>query len=143
MALSGFYPVLCSADVGAARDFYVGHFGFEVTFEADWYVSLRRADAHHFELALLDPSHPSVPADYRKPLQGGLLLNVEVDDVDAEHERLVRGAGLREVLPLRSEEFGQRHFIVAAPDGVLVDVITNIAPGEEYAANFVAEPGRS
>lgn len=136
MALRGFYPVLCSTDVAAARDFYVRHFGFEVTFEADWYVSLRRADSHQYELALLDPSHPTVPAAYRKPLQGGLLLNVEVDDVDAEYKRLVTTEGLTEELSLRSEEFGQRHFIVAGPDGVLIDVITNIPPDEGYAANY-------
>lgn len=137
MPLRGFYPVLCSTDVAAARDFYVRHFGFEVTFEADWYVSLRRADAHHYELALLDPAHPTVPEAYRKPLQGGLLLNIEVDDVDAEHKRLVTDEGLSEELSLRSEEFGQRHFIVAGPDGVLIDVITNIPPGEGYVANYV------
>ena len=136
MTLQGFYPVICSTDVATARDFYVRHFGFEVTFEADWYVSLRRADAHQYELALLDPSHPTVPEGYRKPLRGGLLLNVEVDDVDAEHERLVGVEGLTEVLSLRSEEFGQRHFIVAAPDEVLIDVITNIPPDESYAANY-------
>lgn len=134
--LTSFYPVIASHDVAAARDFYTKHFGFEVTFEASWYVSLRRADAPRYELALLDFTHPTVPAAYRKPVQG-LLLNLEVSDVDAEHRRLVVEAGLTEELSLRSEEFGQRHFIVAAPDGVLVDVITNIPPGETYADNFV------
>ncbi|GLZ78069.1 glyoxalase [Actinorhabdospora filicis] len=135
-ALQGFYPVLASSDVAAARDFYVGHFGFAITFEADWYVSLRRPDAPAFELALLDPSHPTVPEGYRRPLRGGLVLNFEVADVDAEYARLVDGAGLTVELPLRSEDFGQRHFIVAAPDGVLIDVITNIAPSGEYAAAY-------
>lgn len=62
-----------------------------------------------------------------------MLLNFEVADVDAEYARLVDGAGLRPQLPLRSEDFGQRHFIVAAPDGVLVDVISPIEPSAEYA----------
>ncbi|MEV4626072.1 hypothetical protein AB0J90_07265 [Micromonospora sp. NPDC049523] len=61
-------------------------------------------------------------------------------DVDAEHRRLVHEAGLTEELSLRSEDFGKRHFIVAAPDGVLVDVITPIAPGEAYAAQFTTVP---
>ncbi|CAL9292718.1 MULTISPECIES: VOC family protein [unclassified Streptomyces] len=134
--LGGFYPVLASRDVAAARDFYTRHLGFEVTFEADWYVSLRRPDAPQYELALLDHAHPTVPEGHRTALQGGLLLNFEVDDVDAEHRRLVAGAGLPEVLPPRTEEFGQRHFIVAAPDGVLIDVITVVPPTEEYAAHY-------
>ncbi|MFI8849394.1 VOC family protein [Streptomyces sp. 891-h] len=136
--LGGFYPVLASRDVAASRDFYTRHFRFEVTFEADWYVSLRRPDAPEYELALLDHAHPTVPQGHRAALQGGLLLNFEVDDVDSEHQRLVVEAGLPEVLPLRTEEFGQRHFIIAAPDGVLIDVITIIPPSEEYAARYTS-----
>ncbi|MEU6297393.1 VOC family protein [Streptomyces erythrochromogenes] len=136
--LGSFYPVLATGDVAASRDFYTRHFGFEVTFEADWYVSLRRADAPQYELALLDPSHPTVPEGHRAALSGGLLLNFEVDDVDAEYRRLVVTAGLPALSPLRTEEFGQRHFIVGAPDGVLIDVVTVVPPSEEYAAQYTA-----
>lgn len=135
--LGGFYPVIATRDVAASRRFYVRHFGFEVTFEADWYVSLRRPDAPQYELALLDHAHPTIPDGHRTPLQGGLLLNFEVDDVDAEHGRLVGGAGLPELLSLRTEEFGQRHFIVAAPDGVMIDVITVVPATGEYAQQYV------
>ncbi|WP_405566981.1 VOC family protein [Streptomyces sp. NBC_01167] len=134
--LGGFYPVLATRDVAASRDFYTRHLGFEVTFEMDWYVSLRRPDAPQYELALLDHAHPTIPESHRVALRGGLLLNFEVDDVDAEHKRLVAQAGLPEVLPLRTEEFGQRHFLVAAPDNVLIDVITVVPPSEEYAAHY-------
>ncbi|MFG3341386.1 VOC family protein [Glycomyces sp. NPDC048151] len=139
--LSSFYPVIATGDVAAARDFYVRHFGFEVTFAADWYVSLRRPDAPQYELALLDASHPTVPEGHRTPISGGLILNFEVDDVDAEHERLVVRAGLKELLPLRTEAFGQRHFICEAPDGVLVDVITVIPAEGEYVEQYASEPG--
>lgn len=40
------------------------------------------------------------------------------------------------MLPLRSEAFGQRHFIAAGPDGVLVDVITPIPPTGEFVDAF-------
>ncbi|MEU9234022.1 VOC family protein [Streptomyces subrutilus] len=134
--LGGFYPVLATRDVAASHDFYTRHLGFEVTFESDWYVSLRRPDAPHYELALLDYTHPTIPESHRAALQGGLLLNFEVDNVDSEHQRLVVEAGLPEILTLRTEEFGQRHFIVAAPDGVLIDVITVVPPSNEYAAHY-------
>ncbi|WP_405647183.1 VOC family protein [Streptomyces uncialis] len=134
--LGGFYPVICTRDVAASRDFYIRHLGFAVTFEADWYVSLHRPDAPHYELALLDPAHPTVPEGYRTPVRGGLLLNFEVADVDAEHRRLVGGAGLTELLAPRTEEFGQRHFIVAAPDGVLIDVITVVPAEGEYVGQY-------
>ena len=133
--LTSFYPVLCTDRVAQSRDFYVGLLGFAVTFEADWYVSLRRDPAH--ELALVDHHHPTVPGAYRRPVQG-LLLNLEVTDVDAEWERLVVREGLAPELELRDEPFGQRHFIVADPNGVLIDVITEIPPAPEYAASFTA-----
>ncbi|SEF62435.1 Uncharacterized conserved protein PhnB, glyoxalase superfamily [Nonomuraea solani] len=134
MLLNSFYPVICTGQVAASRDFYVRLFGFEVTFEADWYVSLRRGD---HELALLDHTHPTLPAAYRRPV-AGLLLNFEVGDVDAEWERLVTGEGLVPELALRDEDFGQRHFIVSDPNGVLIDVITPIAPSEEFATQYVS-----
>lgn len=134
--LTGFYPVLATGDVAATSDFYIRHFGFEAVFTADWYVSLQRPDAPQFELAILDAAHPTVPEGHRSRLQGGLLLNFEVDDVDAEHARLVGEAGLTELLTLRTEDFGQRHFIVAAPDGVMVDVITVVPAAGEYAEQY-------
>ncbi|MFE7505821.1 VOC family protein [Promicromonospora sp. NPDC057488] len=134
--LGSFYPVIATRDVAAARDFWTRHLGFEVTFEADWYVSLHRPDAPHYELALLDHTHPTLPEGHRAPIQGGLLLNFEVDDVDAEYRRLVGEAGLPELLGLRTEVFGQRHFIVGGPDGVLIDVITVVPADAEYAGQY-------
>lgn len=137
MHVSSFYPVICTDRVAETSDFYTRLFGFEVVFTADWYVSLRRGD---HELAVVDASHPTIPDGYRKPV-AGLILNFEVDDVDAEYGRLVGGEGLTPLLELRSETFGQRHFIVADPAGVLVDVITEIPPSAEYADNFTAAAG--
>lgn len=134
MPVTSVYPVLMSDDVPAAAAFYRERLGFETTFEADWYVSLRLGS---FELAVLDRSHATVPDGYGATT-GGVIVNIEVEDVDAEHRRVVTEGGLRPVRTLRSEPFGQRHFIVAAPDGVLVDVITPIEPAPEYAAAFAA-----
>jgi catechol 2,3-dioxygenase-like lactoylglutathione lyase family enzyme len=133
--LTSSYPVLMTRDVAATTAFYTEHFGFETTFAADWYVSLKR---DRWELAVLDTTHETIPEAYRGPVAGGLLLNLEVDDVDAEYERLVTGGPLTAVLPIRSEAFGQRHFIVAAPDGVLVDVITNIPPEGEFTGAYAS-----
>lgn len=137
MTVSSFYPVICTDRITESRDFYVQQLGFEITFEADWYISLRLAGPRPYELALVRSTHPTVPEKFRQPAQG-LLLNFEVDDVDAEWHRLVTEAGLEPKLTLRSEEFGQRHFIVADPNGVLIDVITEIEPSAAYAEQFVA-----
>ncbi|NLP85185.1 hypothetical protein HF576_15160 [Microbacterium sp. CFH 90308] len=132
MNLMSLYPVLMTTDVASTADFYRTHFDFEVAFESDWYVSLQRG---RWELAVLDASHATIPDGYRNGAAGGLLLNFEVDDVDAVHDRLV-AAGLTPVRPLRSEDFGQRHAIFAGPDNVLLDIITPIAPTGEFADQF-------
>lgn len=128
--------MICSARLEESLAFYTGLFGFKTTFVDDWYVSLKHAEKPEFELALLDYTHPTLPTPYRAPVRG-LLLNFEVADVDAEWERLVVRGDLKPALDLRSEDFGQRHFIVPDPDGVLIDVITEIPPAPHYADKFV------
>jgi catechol 2,3-dioxygenase-like lactoylglutathione lyase family enzyme len=139
--LTSFYPVIGTSRLREAHEFYTRLLGFETTFEADWYVSLRRPGPPSYELALLDHTHPTVPEAHRRPVQG-LLLNFEVEDADAEWDRLVVRGGLTPELELRSETFGQRHFIVADPSGVLIDVITPIPPGDEYAESFREPAGQ-
>ncbi|WP_150461152.1 VOC family protein [Nesterenkonia ebinurensis] len=132
MSVTSFYPVLMSRDVETAAAFYQKALGFEAVYETDWYVSLRLGV---FELAILAHDHATVPEGYRA-LPRGVIVNLEVDDVDAVHHRLTGEAGLEPVLTLRDEDFGQRHFIVAAPDGVLLDVIQPIPASAEYADSY-------
>ncbi|MFI7637343.1 VOC family protein [Nonomuraea sp. NPDC049400] len=141
MTLTSFYPVIATSRLAESHDFYTRLFGFQTTFEAAWYVSLRRPGPPAYELALLDYTHPTMPEGYRAPVQG-LLLNFEVENVDAEWERLVAREGLRPELELRSEDFGQRHFIVADPNGVLIDVITPITPTDTYTDQYVGADRR-
>lgn len=139
MKVSSFYPVILTEQVAATSAFYMEHFGFEVVFQADWYVSLRMSGGGTpFELAILDPSHPTIPEAYRTGVKG-LILNFEVADVDAEYERLIRTAKLPLQLDIRDEEFGQRHFITSDPSGVLIDVISIIAPSEDFSDQYVEE----
>jgi catechol 2,3-dioxygenase-like lactoylglutathione lyase family enzyme len=129
VTLSSFYPVLAveAALVGPERDFYVAHFGFTAVFDTDWYVAMQHHDGDRLhELGILQLDHPSMPAPGRHPARG-LLLTIEVDDVDAEHQRLINQAGLPVVQDLRDEDFGQRHFITHDPAGVLIDVVTPLA----------------
>ncbi len=133
MTTTSIYPVLMTTDVAATARFYTDLLGMEPTFTSDWYVSLRHGP---WELALLDAGHTTIPESHRGAPAQGVLVNVEVDDVDSVHARAV-AAGHHVALPLRDEDFGQRHFIVAAPDGALVDVITPIAPSREYAEQYV------
>lgn len=134
--LNSFYPVIGTQKLEASRDFYTQKLGFEITYEADWYISLRHPAG--YELALLNPDHETVPADFRQPLSGLLLLNFEVEDVDAVYQKLIVEDGLALHIPLRDEAFGQRHFITSDPNGILIDIIKVIPPSEDEAVNYVS-----
>jgi catechol 2,3-dioxygenase-like lactoylglutathione lyase family enzyme len=136
MKINSFYPVILTRDAPASKDFYTTHFPFEVTFDAGWYVSLKAKQEVPFELALLEPEHDTIPEGFRSALRGGLILNFEVEDADTEYSRL-QAAGLPIHLEIRSEKFGQRHFITSDPNGILIDVIQVIPPSEEYAKQYV------
>jgi len=134
MKTTSFYPVIMTGDVAASSAFYTEHFGFTRLFTADWYVHLQSKEDPRINLAILDGDHETIPEQGRGRA-GGLLLNFEVENVDEVHERLT-SAGLPILRSLRSEDFGQRHFITADPDGVMIDVITPIAPNEEFAQMY-------
>ena len=136
MKCTQYYPVIQTGDVAATVRFYRDHFGFRPLFESDWYVHLQSGEDENVNLAVLDAAHDTIP----EPARGnttGLILNFEVEDVDAVHHR-VSAAGLEVVKPLCDEAFGQRHFITADPNGILIDVITPIPPSAEFAAQFDA-----
>lgn len=137
MKVTSFYPVIMTHDVAATSAFYISHFGFRALFEADWYVHLQSSHDSSVNLAILDGRHETVPASGRG-LAGGLLLNFEVEDVDAEYARLT-ARGLPILKSLVDEDFGQRHFITADPNGVLIDVIKPTPPSAEFAAQYAPE----
>lgn len=143
MKITSYYPVIMTRDVAGTAAFYQAHFGFAALYESDWYVHLQSAADPTVNLAVLDGSHETIPESGRGTVSG-LLLNFEVEDVDAEYARLT-AAGLPMRLELRDEAFGQRHFITADPNGVLIDVIKPIPPSAEFAAAYAesALPGSS
>lgn len=134
MKITTYYPVIMTDDVAGTAAFYIRHFRFQAMFEADWYVHLQNEADRNVNLAILHGLHTTIPAAGRGKVSG-LLLNFEVDDVDAEYER-VREAGLPVLLEIRDEDFGQRHFITADPNGVLIDVIKPIPPSAGFAAQY-------
>lgn len=134
MKVSSYYPVIQCRDVAATARFYQQHFGFVALFSSDWYVHLQLEGDASVNLAVLDGQHETIPAVARGSA-AGVLLNFEVDDVDAVYERL-QAAGLPILHSLRDEAFGQRHFITADPNGVLIDIIKPIAPSGEFIAQY-------
>lgn len=137
MKTTSYYPVLMTGDIAATTAFYVKYLSFQPLFESDWYVHLQSTEDKRVNLGIVQGDHETIP-EAGRGRASGLLINFEVRDVDAVHDRLV-AAGVPVVRSLRDEEFGQRHFIVADPNGVLIDVIKPIPPSAAFAAQYAPQ----
>lgn len=137
MHTTQYYPVIQTDDVTGTAAFYVKNLRFRPLFEADWYVHLQSVEDEGVNLAILQYDHETVPPEGRAPTRG-LILNFEVEDVDREHDRAMT-LELPIVKSLRDEPFGQRHFITCDPNGVLIDIITPIAPNGEHAEGYASD----
>jgi catechol 2,3-dioxygenase-like lactoylglutathione lyase family enzyme len=135
MKTTAYYPVLMTTDVAGTARFYITHFRFRPLFQTDWYVHLQSSEDPTVNLGLVRGDHETVPTAGRGQVSG-LLLNFEVSDPDAVYAR-IQEAGLPILWTLRDEPFGQRHFITADPNGVLIDVIKPIPPAPEYASAYL------
>lgn len=134
MKCTQYYPVIMTDTVGETARFYETHFSFKPAFESDWYVHLQSEENSAINIAILDKSHETIPAACRSAVSG-LVLNFEVEDVDAEYQKAT-AARLPILLDLKDEAFGQRHFITQDPNGVLIDIIKPIPPNAAFLAQY-------
>lgn len=107
-------------DVGGVSAFFTKHFGFEELFAADGFASLGRPDTA-MTLALHRRGLEIFPASFRDQPSSGVIVAFHVDDLDAEEQRL-RAEGARFLLPLTTQEWGERALLVEGPDGIVVEL---------------------
>lgn len=134
--MNSLLPVLCVRSVSENQQFYESLFGLRAAFEIDWYVQLQSAHNEAIQIAFVEVNHPSVPKAYQQ-LPSGTVITLEVDDAGSYYRR-ANELGLKVVMPLRDEDFGQRHFMVQDPNGLLVDVVKLIEPSAEFKAHYQA-----
>jgi catechol 2,3-dioxygenase-like lactoylglutathione lyase family enzyme len=132
LTVNAVFPVVMTDRLAESREFYAELLEMRLAFEADWYVQLVSPTDPNAQLGLVLQGHDSIPPVFRRPA-AGVLVTIEVDDVDRVHER-ARVGGLPIELSLRSEEWGQRHFITRDPNGLAVDVVQVIPVTSETAA---------
>ena len=131
---TGFFPVLTTDKLAECRDFYTQHFGFNVVFEADWYVHL--VSEKGVQLGFLKPHHPSQPDFLHRAYSGhGIIYSFEVDNVDQEYQKLQDGK-VPILLQVRTEEWGQKHFMIQDPAGMIIDVVQAVEPSSEYKDQY-------
>ncbi|MDD5418695.1 MAG: hypothetical protein PHV57_02480 [Methanomicrobiaceae archaeon] len=112
-------------DEEEGRDFYVAHFGFDIVFDADWYVQLKHTNG--IEIGFMKPGLSNQPGFLHGAYNGkGIIVTYEVGDAVEEYEKAQKIEGLAIVLPYTGEEWGQKHFILKDPAGMFVDIVEQL-----------------
>jgi len=118
--MKSLFPDICSTKLNESKAFYIDLFSFDVVFELDWYLQLKSPKDDNLQLAFVQQDHSSVPLAYQQPPQG-VVVTIETDDVDGFYKKAQK-LGCEIVLELCDEQWGQHHFMVVDPNGLLVDV---------------------
>ncbi|MCK7592900.1 VOC family protein [Pseudomarimonas salicorniae] len=105
-------PTLLLADFRAVRQFYERHFNARALFDDPRYLVLQLGGPLAPELHLMQPEPRSRPF-----AGGGILLNLQCDEVDALHARLAT-AQVPMAMPLEDHPWGDRGFSCIDPAGL-------------------------
>ena len=133
MELQSLYPVVVTDKLAECRDFYTRWFGFQVVFEASWFIYLASGN---YGVAFMSPDHPSQPPGPEAFNGKGMFLTLQVADAKAEFERLEK-AGVAIAYPVTGEAWGQRRFGLFDPAGMWVDVVQQIEPAPGFWDKYV------
>lgn len=114
-------PIVTTDKLAETRDFYLKHFDFQVVWDSPHYVQLKKGEV---QVAF------SAPREGEPRLSGGLMLGLEVKNVDDEHGRLA-ALGLACPAP-RDNPWGDRSMDLLDPAGVVLHVHHPIPVSAEY-----------
>lgn len=128
------FSVFIVKNLNSEKEFYTSHFGFNVAFENEWYLHLISETG--IQVGFMLPNQPTQPTFFQPHFEGdGVILSLEVNDADSAYKYAQENA-FNVVLELKSEEWGQRHFVLEDPNGVHVDVLQETEPSSEYQDGY-------
>jgi catechol 2,3-dioxygenase-like lactoylglutathione lyase family enzyme len=122
------YPIIVTPKLRECRDFWIAHLGFEVVFEADWFILLGADGA---SLAFMHPDHPSTPPGPEVFSGKGMCFELQVEDATLAYEAF-QARGLTADYALAEEPFGQLRFGFFDPAGLWVDVVEQVEPAPGF-----------
>ena len=96
------------------RDFFVDLLGFDVAMDLGWVTTLASPANPSAQITIISGDDMAAPG-----------ISVEVSDVDAVHSKAVE-QGFEIAYPLRDEEWGVRRFMLRAPSGTVVNVLSHL-----------------
>lgn len=125
-------PMLIVDDLERPQAFYERFFGFQTTFDSPGYKGLVQPESN-IELGFMRPDDDCTS----KTTNGqGLLFGLQVDDVDAEHQRLVALGAEPHGAPT-DKPWGDRSFSMTDPCGVTLHIYQPAVPQAEFAQYVV------
>lgn len=123
IAVTRLLPNICTDRMEETRDFYTELLGFVVCFEHQgWYTQMASPTNPQLQVGIVRRNHEFTPKAFQLSAQG-VIISAQVEDVDMAYSE-VRRRGIRIELELQDESFGMRRFMVADPNGVLVNVFS-------------------
>ena len=119
-------PNLSSDSFVASRDFYIAMFDLVVSVELDdWYLQLMPESDTTLNIGFVKPDHDLFAGRTAPSGPNGVVLTIQVDDVDEAYKRAKR-LGAEIAAEIRDEDYGQRHFLVVDPNGLVLNVMSTI-----------------
>jgi catechol 2,3-dioxygenase-like lactoylglutathione lyase family enzyme len=136
MQIQDLYTIIVTDKLIECRDFYRRWFGFQVVFEASWFIYMVSAGERSFAIAFMANNHPSDPPGSEIFNGQGAFLTFQVADAAAEYDRLQQ-ADLKIEYILQDEPWGQRRFGLHDPAGTWIDVVQQIEPNSGYWEQYM------
>jgi uncharacterized glyoxalase superfamily protein PhnB len=119
-------PNVSSEAFTASRDFYVTMFDLVVSVELDdWYLQLMPESDTKLNIGFVKPDRGLFAGRTASSGTYGVVLTIHVDDVDEAYLRAKR-LGAEIVAEIRNQDYGQRHFLVVDPNGLVLNVMSSI-----------------
>lgn len=123
IAVTRLLPNIATDRMEETRDFYRELLGFVVGFEHEgWYIQMASPTNPQLQIGIMRLDHEFTPTAFQHPAQG-VIISVQVEDVDAAYSE-VRERGFEIARELCDESFGMRRFMVADPNGLLVNLFS-------------------
>lgn len=122
MHITGSAVSLNVRDVQASADFALTHLGFVTVMSGEGFMSLKHPEVG-FNVVFLATGLPTFkPSEISGPAGQGLLVVLEVEDLDTEYARIA-GAGARVVTAPETEPWGERFCQFGDPNGIVWQLV--------------------
>ncbi len=131
MKIKQMIPLFITDRLDEVKSFYTEHLRFKVTFDSERFLSLQSTEESGVEISFM----PSEDKSLRNYQGGGMMLCLEVDDVDAEYERLTK-EGVRSNDTPKDHPWGDRSFWIDDPLGVTLYIYKTIPASKEVLSSM-------